>query len=99
MATAVMPTCTVEMTDTGSSISLSAAAARLLPARGGGGGAARRDVITEYSAITKNALRATSPRTARTRSRSLTHGRVGVRAWIPLIRVVVDHVQEDPRAC
>src|SRR3954452_24959820 len=72
MPTAVMPTWTVEITETGSSMSRSAAAARRLPASARGWSAARRAVTTEYSPMTKNALRATSPSTARTRRTSLT---------------------------
>src|SRR5688500_16024347 len=69
MPIAVIPTCTVEITRTGSSISRSAARA---PALSRAASAARRAVTTEYSPITKNAFAATRPRTARMRRRSLT---------------------------
>ena len=53
---AVMPTCAVEITRTGSSISRSAARAPAEPASARGASAPRRAVTTVYSPITKKAL-------------------------------------------
>src|SRR5829696_2668955 len=70
MPMAVIPTCTVEMTRTGSSISRSAARAPAEPASARGASAARRAVTTVYSPITKKAFAATSASTAMTLSKS-----------------------------
>ena len=70
MPIAVIPTCVVEMTRTGSSISRSAASAPRLPASARDRSAGRRAVTTVYSPITKNALPATSASTARIRRTS-----------------------------
>src|SRR4051812_17709007 len=72
MPIAVMPTCAVEMTRTGSSISRRAARAPALPASARGARAERRAVMTEYSPTTKNALAPTRPSTASMRRTSLT---------------------------
>ena len=68
---AVIPTCTVEITRTGSSIRRSAARAPAWPASARGASAERRAVTTAYSPMTKNALPATSASTASTRRTSL----------------------------
>src|SRR5215211_213735 len=70
------PTCTVEMTPTGSSIRRSTAAARQLPASARPASTARRAVTTAYSPTTKKAFAPTRARTATTRSRSSTPGKL-----------------------
>ena len=75
---AVMPTWTVEITRTGSSISRSADAAPRLPASARAATADRRAVTTLYSPMTKKALpptRASTTRMRRTSSMRATIGR------------------------
>src|SRR5215207_9760380 len=83
MPIAVMPTCTVEITRTGSSISRSAARAPAEPASARGTSAARRAVTIAYSPITKNALPATRTSTASTRSNSDISHTVPQPGWRP----------------
>src|SRR3954449_4752723 len=76
MATAVIPTCTVDITRTGSSCSLSAAAAPAEPASARDCRPTRRAVTMQYSQTTKNALAAISANSSRMRTESLTRARL-----------------------
>ena len=75
----VMPTWTVLMNRTGSSISLRAVWAGRLPPSARGSRRLRRAVTSAYSAATKIAFPSTSRRTAMTRKNSLTPGAPGDR--------------------
>ena len=69
--TTVMPTCTVEMNRTGSSIILSAVRAARFPPSARSSRRDRRAVMSEYSAATKIAFRSTRKSTTRMRATSL----------------------------
>ncbi len=77
----VMPTCTVLMNRTGSSISLSAVSAARLPPSARGSRRLRRAVTSAYSAATKIAFPSTSRRIATMRPSSLTPRPPGPRYW------------------